>query len=195
MREYALIVIALLSCGSSSSLLAQNRVEAGLFLDYFNISQTNTKNFGLGGRLGFRIHRNLLVEGELAFDYGINFEEAYRDITNGNLFAIEHTSVGVTHALFGPMLVPAKGRVRPFAILKGGLADFRLSSSLLPLSGVVSTILGLRTSRLNFAVYPGAGVEATLGRVGLRVELGDEIYFNSGAHNNLRITFGPILRF
>jgi hypothetical protein len=31
--------------------------------------------------------------------------------------------------------------------------------------------------------------------VGLRFELGDEIYFNNGAHNNLRITFGPILRF
>jgi hypothetical protein len=45
------------------------------------------------------------------------------------------------------------------------------------------------------AIYPGAGVEASLGPVGLRFELGDEIYFNSGAHNNLRITFGPILRF
>ena len=42
---------------------------------------------------------------------------------------------------------------------------------------------------------PGAGVEASLGPVGLRLELGDDIYFNSGAHNNLRVTFGPILRF
>jgi hypothetical protein len=44
-------------------------------------------------------------------------------------------------------------------------------------------------------MYPGAGVEASLGRVGLRFELGDEIYFNNGPHNNVRITFGPILRF
>jgi hypothetical protein len=48
---------------------------------------------------------------------------------------------------------------------------------------------------LNVAIYPGGGVEASLGPVGLRLELGDEIYFNKGAHNNLRITFGPILRF
>jgi len=48
---------------------------------------------------------------------------------------------------------------------------------------------------LNAAIYPGAGVEASLGPVGLRLELGDEIYFNSGGHNNLRITFGPIIRF
>jgi hypothetical protein len=59
----------------------------------------------------------------------------------------------------------------------------------------VSTVLGIRTSSLNAAIYPGAGVEASLGPVGLRLEAGDEIYFNNGAHNNLRITFGPILRF
>jgi hypothetical protein len=45
------------------------------------------------------------------------------------------------------------------------------------------------------ALYPAGGLEASLGPVGLRFELGDDIYFNSGAHNNLRITFGPILRF
>jgi hypothetical protein len=73
--------------------------------------------------------------------------------------------------------------------------DFRLSTSLLPYSNVVSSIFSLRSSNLNAAIYPAAGIEATLGPVGLRLEAGDEIYFNSGAHNNLRITFGPILRF
>jgi hypothetical protein len=73
--------------------------------------------------------------------------------------------------------------------------DFRLSASLLPLGTIESTLLGIRTSSLNVAIYPGAGVEASLGPVGLRFEMGDDIYFNGGAHNNLRITFGPILRF
>jgi hypothetical protein len=27
------------------------------------------------------------------------------------------------------------------------------------------------------------------------VDVGDEIYFQNGAHNNLRITFGPSIRF
>ena len=139
--------------------------------------------------------KSLVTEGELAYDYGINFHEAYRNITNGNIAAIEHTSIGVTQGLFGPTLQPAKGRFRPFVTLKGGFMDFRLSPSLLPLSSVESTLLGIRTSSLNAAMYPGAGVEASLGPVGLRFELGDDIYFNSGAHNNLRITFGPILRF
>jgi hypothetical protein len=194
-RKFAPILVVLLLCGSSAPLFAQERLEAGIFLEYLSISQTNTNNFGVGGRFGYRIHRKLTMEGELAYDYGINFHEAYRNITNGDITAIERTSIGVTHGLFGPTPQPAKGRFRPFVTLKGGFMDFRLSPSLLPLSTVESTLLGLRTSSLNVAMYPGAGVEASLGPVGLRLELGDDIYFNSGAHNNLRVTFGPILRF
>jgi hypothetical protein len=195
MPKLALIVIALLLYGSSSWSFAQKRVEVGVFIDYIGISQTNTDNFGAGGRFGYRIHRNVMMEGELAYDYGINLEEAYRSITNGDIIAIGHTSIGVTHGLFGPTLEPAKGGFRPFVSLKAGFVDFRLSPSLLPLNSVVSTIVGIRTSSLSAAIYPGGGVEASLGPVGLRLELGDEIYFNRGGHNNLRITFGPILRF
>jgi hypothetical protein len=190
-----LAIAALLLCGSSSVLYAQRRFEAGLLLDYLSVSQTNTDNFGLGGRFGYRIHRNVMMEGELAYGYGVNFQEAYRNVTNGDLTAIEQTSIGVTDGLFGPMLQPAHGHLRPFVTLKGGFIDFRLSPSLIPYSSVVSTALGIRTSSLNAALYPGGGAEAALGPVGLRLEFGDAIYFNDGAHNNLRITFGPILRF
>jgi hypothetical protein len=194
-RKFAPIFIALLLSASSPRLFAQEHVEAGIFLDYLSISQTSTNNFGLGGRFGYRVHRKIMMEAELAYDYGINFHEAYRNITNGNITAIGRTSIGVTHGLFGPMLQPAKGRLRPFVTVKGGFMDFRLSPSLLPLTSFESTLLGIRTSSLNAAMYPGAGIEASLGPVGLRFELGDEIYFNNGAHNNVRITFGPILRF
>jgi len=173
----------------------QSRMEAGIFLDFLRISQTTTDNIGLGARFGYRIHSHVMLEGELAYDYGLNFDEAYRNITTGDLVAIERTSVGVTHGLFGPMVQPAHGHFRPFATLKAGFIDFRLSPSLLPYSNVVSSVLGLRTSSVNAALYPAGGVEASLRPVGLRFELGDEIYFNSGAHNNLRITFGPIIRF
>lgn len=193
MRKFTLLVI-LLSCGSSC-LLAQSRVETGVFIDYLSIAQTSTDNFGIGGRFGYRVHHNVMLEGELAYDYGINFDEAYRNISNGDIAAIERTSIGVTHGLFGPTLEPAKGSFRPFVTLKGGFVDFRFSTSLLPYSNLARAILGIRTSRLNAAIYPGGGLEASLGPVGLRFELGDEIYFNNGGHNNLRITFGPIIRF
>lgn len=182
----------ILSIGSSQ---AQSRMEAGVFLDSLSISQTSTNNFGLGARFGYRVHHDVMLEGELAYDYGINFDEAYRNVTNGNIGAIERTSIGVTHGLFGPKLQPGGGGFRPFVTMKAGFVDFRLSPSLLPYSNIVSPILGLRDSNLNFALYPAGGIEAAHGPVGLRFEMGDEIYFNNGGHNNLRVTFGPIIRF
>src|ERR1700738_2455716 len=193
MFKLAVILLFLLPFGTVSCLA--QKVEACVFLDYLNISQTSTNNFGLGARFGHQIHRNAMLEGDLAYDYGINFDEAYRNISTGNIAAIERASIGVTHGLFGPTLQPSEGWFRPFVTLKGGFVDLRLSSSLVPYSDVASAVLGIRTSNLNGAIYPAAGVEAPAGPVGLRFELGDEIYFNNGTHNNLRITFGPILRF
>ena len=194
-RKLALIVLVLFLVGCPSLVLAQKRIEVGVFLDYLNVSQTSTNNFGVGGRFGLRVHRNVMVEGELAYDYGINFDEVFRSIANGNITAIESSSIGVTHGLFGPKLQSPSGGFRPFISFKGGFVDFRLSPSLVPYSNVVSVLTGIRTSNVNGAIYPAGGLEAVLGPLGLRLELGDEIYFNHGAHSNLRITFGPTLRF
>ncbi len=195
MHKFGHAVVALLLFAGSTSSLAQQRIEAGLLLDYLSISQTSTDNFGVGARVGYLIHRDVMLEGELTYDYGINFDELYRNVTNANLTAIQQTSIGVTEGLVGPMLRPGRGHFRPFATLKGGFIDFRLSPSLLPYSTLASTVIGLRTSSVSAALYPGVGAEASLGPAGLRLELGDLIYFNGGTHNNVRITFGPIFRF
>ena len=179
----------------AAAACAQSRMEAGAFLDYLDVSQTQTPNVGLGARFGYRAHRHVMLEGELAYDYGVNFNELYVNVTNGKVAAIERTSIGLTEGLFGPMLEPARGHVRPFATMKAGFVDFRLSPSLLPYGTVTSTVFGIRSSNVNAALYPGGGAEASLGPVGLRLEFGDLMYFNSGAHNNLRVTFGPIVRF
>ncbi len=191
MNKLTLLISLLLALPA----VAQSRMEAGLFLDSLSISQTSTNNFGLGARFGYRVHPNVMLEGELAYDYGINFDEAYRNISTGNIAAVESTSIGVTHGLIGPAIQSGGGHLHPFATLKLGFVDFRLSPTLLPYSGIASSILGLRTSNVNAALYPAAGISATLGPVGIRLEAGDEVYFNQGAHNNLRITLGPIIRF
>jgi hypothetical protein len=38
-------------------------------------------------------------------------------------------------------------------------------------------------------------VQGFWGPFGLRVDGGDEIYFDGGARHNLKVTFGPVLRF
>lgn len=191
----ALLALLIVLCASLCPAWSQSRVQAGAFLDYLSVSQTQTPNVGLGARFGYRVHRGAMLEGELAYDYGVNFDELYVNVANGKVAAIAQTSIGVTDGLVGPMLTPPHGHLRPFATLKAGFVDFRLSSSLLPYSSVVSSVLGLRTSNLNAALYPGGGAEASLGPVGLRLEFGDLMYFNNGEHNNLRITFGPVVRF
>lgn len=195
MRKFALTVVSLLLCGTAFPGYAQSRVEAGVLLEYLGVSQTNTDNVGLGGRFSYRVHRQMTLEGEFTYGYGVNFDEVYRDIANRDIKAIERASIGVTDGLFGPVLEPAHGHLHPFVTLKAGFVDFRLSPSLLPYSGVVSSILGLRTSSVSAALYPAGGLEPSLGPIGLRLEFGDAMYFNDGAHNNLRITFGPIIRF
>jgi len=45
MRKLAFIFLLLPVFGSSSTSFAQKRVEVGAFLDYVNISKTNTNNF------------------------------------------------------------------------------------------------------------------------------------------------------
>lgn len=195
MVKVAFTLFFLMLCGSSPLLYSQSRFEAGLLLDYLSISQTNTDNYGLGGRFGYRLRPNVVLEGEMAYGYGVNFQVLYRNVSNGNIAALESTSIGVTDGLFGAMLEPAHGHLRPFVTLKGGFMDFRLSPSLLPYSSYASAILGIRTSNVNAVLYPGGGAEASLGPVGLRLEFGDAIYFNEGPHNNLRVTFGPIVRF
>ena len=184
-----------LVCLTVMQVSAQSRIEAGLSLDSLNISETKTTNIGLGGRFGYSLHPRVMLEGDLAYDYGVNFNELYVNIANGNTAAIERTSIGVTQGLFGPMLHPAHGHLRPYVTMKGGFIDFRLSPSLLPYSSEISSVLGLRTGNLKAALYPAGGAELSLGPLGLRFEAGDLVYFNHGGHNNLRITFGPILRF
>ena len=195
-RTFASVAMALLLCATCPPSQAQKRVEAGIFLDYLGISQTKTNNFGLGARFGYRVHPRIMLEAELAYDYGINFNEAFRDVRTGNIAAIQRTSIGVTHGLLGPKLQPARERgFHPFLTAKAGFMDFRLSPSLLPLPPLANTLIGLRTSNLNFALHLAGGIEPALGPLGLRLEFGDELYFNNGARHNLRITFGPILRF
>jgi hypothetical protein len=62
-------------------------------------------------------------------------------------------------------------------------------------SGFQSAIGDVTTGNTAAAIYPGAGLEGFIGPIGLRAEVGDEIYFKNGSHNNLRVTFGPTFRF
>ncbi len=171
-------------------LMAQDHAEVGAFVDYFRLSPPTRNFIGLGGRAAFNLNSSVQLEAEMAYDFKRNYTNTF---SNGVTTATVNTSFRTLHGFFGPKLQTGSGPLRIFVTGKVGFDNFSINNQSAP-AGFVNTV-GLTNGATYFAVYPGGGIEAFAGPIGLRAEIGDDIYFNGGAHNNLRVTFGPQLRF
>ena len=175
------------------NLYSQDHGEIGVFGHYFRNSPTHTNFGGVGGRVSLNVHKYAQIEAEMSYDFASVFTEGFTSPSSGSV-SFQQSQFRVLHGLFGPKIQRA-GAVRPFVTVKGGFVDFRFDPRPVAFSTFTSTVQGLRTTNVDGVVYPGVGVEAYLGPIGLRFEAGDEIYFQGGAHNNLSVTFGPQIRF
>jgi hypothetical protein len=169
-----------------------NHGEVGVFADYYRYSLAHpTANFvGVGGRAGFNVHPNVQLEAEMAYDFRRNYTSTF---DNGVTTSLVHTSFRTLHGLFGPKFQVGTGAFRVFVTGKVGFTNFSFSNSSAG-TAFLNTV-GLSGGLTAFAVYPAGGFEAFAGPIGIRAEAGDDIFFNNGAHNNLRVTFGPQFRF
>jgi hypothetical protein len=168
----------------------KNHVEVGVFADYYRFepNSRNTINFlGVGGRAGFYMNNHAAMEAEMAYDFKRNYSTANNINTN-----LTTTRVRPLHGLFGPKF--DLGSHSAF-FLTGKVGFVNLSSTSATAQQGFQNSVSLDTGSTRFAVYPGGGVEGFIGPVGLRVDVGDEIYFMGGAQNNLRVTFGPTFKF
>jgi hypothetical protein len=168
-------------------------VQIGIFGDYFHSPQTGTNFGGLGGRFAVTAVGPLQFEGEMSYDFSQVFTEGFTDPSSGSVTFVP-SNLRVLHGLFGPKL-QTRGPVRFFATLKGGFTNYRFDSRPVGFTTFTSSVEGLRTDNVNGLLYPGGGMEAHIGPLGLRFDIGEEMYFNQGIHHGLRLTFGPILRF
>lgn len=173
---------------------AQDHVQVGAYADYFRLSQTNTNLVGLGGRAAFKVLPYLMLEGEMSYDFQQAFTEGFMNPTGGTVI-FQNSNLKVLHALVGPKITGGHGRIRPFLTVKGGFINFQLDPRPASFAGFTSSVENLRAKNVSGVIYPGAGLEGHLGPVGLRLDAGDEIVFNGVARHNLRVTFGPFLRF
>jgi hypothetical protein len=172
---------------------SSDHVEVGIFVDYFRLNNkaAPVSNFlGLGGRAAINMNSSVQLEAEMAYDFKKNYTSIY---SNGVSSTTVNSSFRTLHGFFGPKLQTGSGPFRIFVTGKVGFDNFSINHQN-PGAGFVNTV-GLTNGATYFAVYPGAGIEAFAGPLGLRAEIGDDIYFNGGARNNVRITFGPQLRF
>ena len=178
-----------------ASAQSLDHIEAGVFADYFRIASTDTNQVGLGARLGFHIAPNTKLEAEMAYDFGKAFTEQFNPPPGGGEVGFQRTHLKILHGEIGPKFELGHGAFRPFLTVKGGFTNFSLDSRAASFDGFSSAVQGLRDDNMNPVLYPGGGVEAHAGPIGIRLDIGDEIYFNHGAHNNLRLAFGPFIRF
>jgi hypothetical protein len=174
------------------TMVAQDHVEVGAFADYFRFSQASpAKNFfGLGGRAAFAIRPSIQLEAEMAYDFKRDFTNTF---SNGVSTELVTAQMHTLHGVFGPKFQTGSGQFRLFVTGKVGFDNFSIDNQGAT-SGFVNQV-GLTNGATYFALYPGGGVEAFAGPIGLRAEVGDDIYFNNGGHNNLKVTFGPQFRF
>jgi len=166
-------------------------IQVGVFADYFRLGQTDTNFGGLGARVGVVAYRSLKLEGEMSYD----FDQAFTERDNTTL-TVRRSGMRVLHGEFGPKVnLGEHFHVHPFVTLKGGFIDFRINNAPATIGTFFSSVDNLRRNNVNGVLYPGGGLEGHFGPVGVRLDIGDEIYFNHGTHNNLRIALGPYIRF
>ncbi len=173
---------------------AQDHIEAGAFADYFHLSQTHTNFAGLGARLGVSAYSHVKFEGEMSYDFDQAFTEGFTDTGTG-ILTIQRSGMRILHGEFGPKVELGHSALHPFVTLKGGFVNFRINNAPATFSTFVSSVDSLRRSNVDAVLYPGAGLEGHLGPLGMRLDVGDEMYFNHGTHHNLRVAFGPVIRF
>jgi hypothetical protein len=175
---------------------AQDHFQVGAFADYFRVSQTKTNMAGFGGRAAIKALPFVMLEAELSYDFKQAFAEGFTDhSTVPPTVTVVNSNLKVLHGLFGPKIMAGHGAIRPFLTIKGGFVNFRLDPRPGSFATFTSSVDNLRSNNVSGTFYPAGGLQGHIGPVGLRLEAGDEIYFAGGKHQNLRVSFGPFIRF
>lgn len=173
-----------------------NHIEVGAFGDYFRLGNANNTNFwGLGGRAAFNVKKRVQIEAEGAYDFSQSFVfvSAFNSVVSTSI-NIQRANLRLAYGMAGPKFEWG-GPIKLYGTLKGGAINFGSSNAPVTFGTVNSQVQNFLNSGTNGLFYPAVGVEFFAAFIGLRVEIGDIIYVNNGANNNLRITFGPQIRF
>jgi hypothetical protein len=187
----AIMLLAVAALTSAPALRAQDHGEIGVFGEMFRASASSLNLYGVGGRVSLNAHPNLALEAEGSYDFAQSNTQNVTAI-NGNT-TVFRSDLRATHFMFGPKFqLGTNSPVRAFLFAKGGFVRFGVTPGPVTFGAFPTR---LENTDLNGVFYPGGGIEFFLGPIGIRADAGDEIYFDRGAQNNLKITVGPTIRF
>ena len=190
---FLLLLLAAPAALAQTAYESADHVEAGVYGNFFRLNDARVNFAGLGGRAAFNVNPYLQFEAEMGYDFAQTFTERF---SNATTVTLANSNIRLLDGLFGPKVQTNRGPFRIFFTAKAGFVDFMFDPRPASFGTFTSSVTSLRASNVNAVFYPGTGGEVFWGAFGMRLDAGDEIYFNNGgAHNNLRIAFGPMIRF
>ncbi len=200
MRKLLMAAAGLMLCAAPAAFAQRdiNHGEAGVFGEYYRFGapgagSSHTNFGGVGGRFSVNANKWLQLEAEASYDLR-QFATTTTTSATGTV-TVTNTGLRVLRGLVGPKVQTSGGPVRLFATVKGGAVDFRFTGGAPVPPGAAAGINALQANNVNAELYPGGGLEAYWWIFGWRTDVGDDIYYRNGAHHNLRVTFGPHIRF
>lgn len=194
MKRLASLIILVLAFAPLAAMAQgeYNHAEVGAFADYFQLHNADNANFwGVGARLDVNVHSHVQLEAQMAYD----FEKTLNISGISGTGSFSRTNLRLLSGDAGPKINFAIHGLRPFVFLKGGVLNFRATSGAVTLGNFSTAAQSILNGDSNGVFYPGGGLEFFAGPLGLRVDIGDYMYFDNGANHNLRITAGPVFRF
>jgi len=202
MKRYAILITLAMSLvcfapGAGAQLTTDdhkndyNHGALGGFFDFTRQQGSSFNLLGAGGRIGFNVQRHVVLEAEMAYD----FEKTQtQTVTVAGVTTTTRSSLRLLHAAFGPKIQFNAGPVRAFVLAKAGILNFGFGGP--ATAGAIGSQLGnISDGDTKIVMYPGAGIETGSRWLSFRAEIGDEVFFASGTHHNIRATFGPQFRF
>jgi hypothetical protein len=179
---------------------AFNHGEVGAYGDFLRVAPSGNSGVnyvGVGGRVGVNAGTHVAIEAEMNYDFERNYTTTTTTGTGGTVTTSTVTSkVRPLTGLFGPKFqFGTSGPVRAFVEGKVGFINVTETNNAPSTTTFTNSVAGVGGPGTHLAAFPGGGIEFFAGPFGLRAEVGDEIWVNNGANNNLRVTFGPTIRF
>lgn len=168
-----------------------NHGDFGVYFDFTRLQFAKLNMFGVGGRVGFNLRPAIVLEGEMAYDFE---RSSTQTLTSGGITNTFRSNLRLIHGLVGPKIQTTKGPVRLFVVLKGGLLNFGVGGPVT--AGSFANQIGtIKDGDTNGVFYPGGGIEFNAGKFGIRLEGGDEIFWDNGPNHNFKFMGGPQIRF
>jgi hypothetical protein len=194
MRRLLFLLVCVVAVAPWVKAQEEGNVQVGAFADYFRSGATGTNMFGLGARIGMNLWPHTALEADGAFDFNRGFTNPFN--VEGGATSFITSGVHDFHAFVGPRYTLFDhGPIHPFVDLKIGFIDYMFNNIPVGSTSVNNAIQNVLNDNVNAALLAGGGLEGRVGPVGLRFDVADEMYFNHGAQQGLRVTFGPYIRF